>query len=176
MRSVEGFYYDLFVNFHAFHPEKQLIDLFLGVGQERVANTALADSVALKLVDNGVGSWSLRSEFGIRYRIYNATRIDREYGKYLPMPIFEIVGGIRRHERFKPSGDLEFLGEQYRAPRDRLFWRFAMDLRNAVVQTSDEEKTWTFLLVAEQEMAWPSSAIPTVTRFVIVGEKSLFSW
>ncbi|MCZ0934577.1 MAG: hypothetical protein OXJ54_05280 [Gemmatimonadetes bacterium] len=176
VRSVEGFYYDLFANFHVVYPERQLMDVFIGVGQERVPNAALAESSALKLADNRVGSWSFRGEFGIRYRIYDLARVENEYGRYLPMPIMEVVVGIRRHERFSANGDLEFLQKHYKTPRDRLFWRFSMDLRNALVQTDDEDKTWTFLIVAEQEMAWPHSPIPTFTRFVIVGEKSLFAW
>ena len=121
VRSVDGFYYDLFLNVHLFHPREQLIDAFVGVGQERVANTTLADSVPLKLADNRVGPWSLRREFGIRYRVYSAARVDIEYGRFLPTPVLEVAVGIRRQERFEPNGDLEFLAEHYPTPRDRLF-------------------------------------------------------
>ncbi len=174
VRSVDGVYYDLFLNLHLIHPKSQLIDVFVGVGQERVANFTLADSIPLRLADNRVGPWSLRGEFGVRYRIYTADRVDIEYGRHLPTPALEVAAGIRRHERFRASGELGFL-RVYPTPRDRLFWRFGMDLGSSFGNTNGEQNAWSFVLVAEQEMVWPDSPIPTYTRFFIVGTRSLFA-
>ena len=193
VRHQNGFFYDLFLDLHLLHSTRESMDAFVGVGQERVAKTTnVVDSVPEMLVDNRVGVWSSRIEAGVKYRAYRADLVDVEYGRASTSPVLEVAAGVRWHERFKPSNDLECLRYEYRKciegadrgslelreyERLRMFWRMGIDLRQAIPPQDDQGgdgRAWSFMLVAEQELDWPNKAVPTSTRILIMGEKDVF--
>ena len=86
VQHQDGFSYDVFLNWPNFRARGARLSGFIGVGQERLNSPELKigvgdDAKVASLSDNRTGLWSYHWEYGFEYRLFDADRVDVDYGR-----------------------------------------------------------------------------------------------